>query len=65
MLASQSDLAERFEQAREQGDLPGDADTVALASYLFAALQGLAVQAAAGVERSILEKMIGLVLRAF
>jgi len=41
-------LRQRFERARDEGDLPADADCSALAAYLLAVTHGIAVQAKAG-----------------
>jgi len=41
-------LRQRFETARDEGDLPADADCSALAAYLLAVTHGIAIQAKAG-----------------
>jgi len=48
-------LRDRFEQARQEGDLPETANCAALAAYVMAVLHGMAVQAKAGFSREILE----------
>lgn len=55
----------RFQRARAEGDLPRDADPVALARFINAVAQGISVQAAAGVDRSGLEGIAELALRQF
>jgi AcrR family transcriptional regulator len=42
-------LRARFERARADGDLPGEADPTTLARYLSTVVYGMAVQASAGV----------------
>jgi hypothetical protein len=47
-----------MERARAEGDLPGHVDIEGLTSYLYAILQGMAVQAGAGASREDLERLI-------
>lgn len=47
-------LRERFERAKEQGDLPAHADCAALAAFVCAMTHGMAVQAKAGFSREAL-----------
>ena len=51
-------LVERMQQARTEGDLPAHIDPEAITSYLFAVLQGMAVQAGAGATREELEQLV-------
>ena len=51
-------LVERLERARTEGDLPASADVEGLTSFLYAIMQGMAVQAGAGATRSDLERLI-------
>jgi AcrR family transcriptional regulator len=51
-------LCERFERAKAEGDLPAHIDVPGLASYLFALLQGMAVQAGSGSTRQELQRII-------
>lgn len=51
-------LIERFERAKLEGDLPAHVDVEGLTGYLFAILQGMAVQAGAGATREELERLI-------
>ena len=44
-------LVERFERAKSDGDLAPDADIDGLTGYIFAVMQGMAVQAGAGAKR--------------
>jgi AcrR family transcriptional regulator len=55
----------RFEEAREGGDLPKDADALGLAQYLFTVALGMAVQATSGFDREALHRVATLALRAF
>jgi len=51
-------LVARFDRAREEGDLPATIAPEALASYLTAIMQGMAVQAGAGASVGDLERLI-------
>lgn len=51
-------LVERMERAKAEGDLPSHIDPEALTSYLYAILQGMAVQAGAGASREELQGLI-------
>lgn len=48
-------LRERFERAKEEGDLPNKADSAVLAAFVMAVSHGMAVQAKAGFSRDRLE----------
>lgn len=52
----------RFERARAEGDLPAHIEPAGLVSYLFALLQGMAVQAGSGATRADLQKLVDLSL---
>jgi AcrR family transcriptional regulator len=56
--SSQRAVVERFLRAKEEGDLPAHVDPQALTGYLFAILQGLAVQAGSGASVAALEKVV-------
>lgn len=56
--ATQLALRKRFEQARQEGDLPASADCATLASFVMAVSQGMAVQAKAGASRKTLEELV-------
>ena len=47
-------LRDRFERAKQEGDLPETSDCAALAAYVMAVLHGMAVQAKAGFSRDML-----------
>ncbi len=53
--AGEMQLRERFERAREEGDLPPSAKPAVLAAFIMAVLHGMAVQAKAGFSREMLE----------
>ena len=55
--SSQAALVERFEQAKRDGDLPDHVDVLGLTNYLYAILQGMAVQAGSGATRAELERV--------
>ena len=56
--SSQAALLDRFRQAQREGDLPDHVDPEALANYLYAILQGMAVQASTGAKREELERVV-------
>ncbi|MCK6068458.1 TetR/AcrR family transcriptional regulator [Microbacterium sp. EYE_512] len=58
-------LAERFRRAVDEGDLPADADAAGLARYIMTVVFGLAVQAANGVAREDLYRVVETTLRAW
>ena len=51
-------LIERFERAVSEGDLPAGTDVDGLTSFLYAILQGMAVQAGAGATREELDRVV-------
>ena len=56
--SSSAALLERFRQAQAEGELPAGVDPEALAQYLYAILQGMAVQAGAGATRAELQRVM-------
>ncbi|WP_034916854.1 TetR/AcrR family transcriptional regulator [Erwinia sp. 9145] len=56
--ANEAALINRFEKARQEGDLAESQDCKALASFIMVLSQGMAVQAKAGVSRKTLNGMI-------
>lgn len=58
-------LRERLERARNEGDLPPDANPAALAKYLATFQQGLAVQLAGGASRGELRAAVEIALKAW
>lgn len=67
MMANMRRMAEgwirdRFEQAKQDGDLPGHIDPAALACYVMTINAGLALQAKSGVSRKHLEETVQLAM---
>lgn len=58
-------LRVRFEQARDEGDLPSGVDPAGLARYLGVVSQGMSVQAAGGATRAELQQVAEMALRAW
>ncbi|MDA0139543.1 TetR/AcrR family transcriptional regulator [Solirubrobacter sp. CPCC 204708] len=56
-------LEERFRRAVDEGDLPADADPHELATYVSTVAQGIAVQAANGLDRDALQRIVDTTLR--
>jgi len=63
--AGERAIRKRFQRARAEGDLAEDADPGDLARYLTTVIQGIAVQAAAGANRSELGRVAQMALRAW
>lgn len=61
----EASLRERFERAKQEGDLPETADCAALAAFVLAVLHGIAVQAKAGFSRDMLESVAKQALSAW
>jgi AcrR family transcriptional regulator len=55
-------LVERFERAKAEGDLPAGVEPQALACYLSTVMQGMAVQAGAGVPAERLQQLVDTTL---
>ncbi len=58
-------IRQRFERARDEGDLPADCDADALARYIMTVMHGMAVQAASGATCDELRRVIETALRAW
>lgn len=56
-------LQERFQRAIDEGDLPPDSDPGLLARYITTVANGIAVQAASGVNRDDLQQVADTALR--
>jgi hypothetical protein len=56
-------IRQRFEHAREVGDLPPDCNPAQLSRYVTTLTYGIAVQAAGGVSREELLQVIGLAMQ--
>ena len=55
-------MVERFDRAKEEGDLPDHIDALGLTGVLVAWLQGISIQANQGIERKDLERLIDTAL---
>lgn len=51
-------LIDRMERAKVEGDLPAHVDVEALTGFLYALMQGMAVQAGAGANRVELDRLV-------
>lgn len=51
----ETSLRDRFERAKQEGDLPETANCAVLAAFVMAVIHGMAVQAKAGFSRNMLE----------
>jgi AcrR family transcriptional regulator len=60
--SSQAALIARFERGKAEGDIPDSMEPAALASYLLAVMQGLAVQAGAGATSETLGTVVDTTL---
>ncbi len=58
-------FVERFKRAQAEADLPADVDPSALTRFLNAVAQGISIQAAAGVSRSELRRVVEMALANF
>jgi AcrR family transcriptional regulator len=56
--SSEAAMIARFARARDEGDLPAPFTPEAMACYLTAVMQGMAVKAAAGTPRETLEQLV-------
>lgn len=56
--SSDAALVKRFARAQAEGDLPDAIEPEALACYLITVMQGMAVRAAAGTPKAVLERLI-------
>jgi len=63
--ATQKAVRDRLKQAKDEGELPEDADPAALARYFSTVAQGMAIQAAEGASRKELERVADMALRAW
>jgi hypothetical protein len=63
--AGERALRQRFERARDEGDLPPHADPADLARYITTVLHGMSVQASSGVSADALRRVADTALRAW
>jgi hypothetical protein len=64
-LAGEAAMRRRFERAKSEGDLPANVNPADLARYIATVVYGIAVQAAGGVSRSQLQRIVEMALRTF
>ena len=62
---TETELRDRFDQARQDGDLPASADPAALARFLSSVTAGMGVMAASGSDRVALREVAEVALAAF
>ena len=63
--ASEIALRRRFQRAKREGDLPGNANPGELAGYVMTVVRGLAVQSAGGASSYQLRRVAQIALRAW
>lgn len=63
--AAQLAIRVRLNRARQDGELPADTDTAALAAYFAMVVQGLAVQARDGAKPVLLKRLADLAMQAW
>jgi hypothetical protein len=57
-LDDETALTMRLKRAQAEGDLPEGVDPAGLSRYLYAIIQGMAVQAASGASRQDLQRLV-------
>ncbi|RVU14093.1 TetR/AcrR family transcriptional regulator [Methylobacterium oryzihabitans] len=62
---TEAELRDRFLQARQEGDLPDDADPAALARFLSTVASGMGVLASSGADRDALREVARVAVNAF
>jgi len=63
--AGETLLRERFQRAKNQGDLPAHANPGDLAKYIVTIMHGMSVQAASGASRAKLRRVADLAMQAW
>jgi hypothetical protein len=63
--AAQLAIRARLNRARQDGELPADTDTAALAAYFAMVVQGLAVQGRDGAKPALLKRLADLAMQAW
>jgi AcrR family transcriptional regulator len=63
--AGEAAIRARLHRARDEGDLPADADPAELARYVSMVMQGISVQAAGGATRDQLHRLVDLTMSAW
>ena len=61
----QKALTRRFERAKREGDLPADSNPEDLARYVLTVSQGTAVQAASGIGREEIHRLVDIAMRSW
>jgi AcrR family transcriptional regulator len=64
-LAADAALRRRLERAKQEGDLPKNADPAELAHYVMTVVRGMAVQAVGGASSNQLRRVARIALRAW
>jgi AcrR family transcriptional regulator len=63
--AGEAAIRARLDRARDEGDLPPDADPAELARYVTTVMYGISVQAAGGVTRDQLHRLVDLTMSSW
>lgn len=63
--ASEKSIGDRLARARQEGELPDDADPAALARFFCTVVQGMSVQASGGAGRNELERVAEMAMSAW
>jgi hypothetical protein len=64
-MAADVALRRRLERAKQEGDLPKNADPAELAHYVMTVVRGMAVQAVGGASSNQLRRVARIALRAW
>jgi AcrR family transcriptional regulator len=64
-MAGETALRHRLNRAKEEGDLPPDANPASLARYIATMIQGMSIQAAGRATRAELHRIIDIALRSW
>lgn len=64
-VAAEAELQKRLERAKREGDLPADANSRDLASYVATVVHGMSVEAQAGASRERLRGVAKMALKAW
>ena len=64
-LRHETQIAQRFSEAKQAGDLPESADPEVLARYLGTVLQGMTIQVTNGADKQQLREIANMALMAF
>lgn len=64
-MNAEATIRKRLEQAKAEQDLPSATDTANLAKYIAVISHGIALQAASGVDRKTLYKVVEIAIQAW